>query len=192
MAATTRATAPRPALLDRHPLARQLARYLLAGGVGTGVNALVYLALRTGWDDALQANLVALLVSTLVSTEVNRRFTFDGAHGHPWREHLQTVGVVAFYAVYSSGVLLALAALVDDPSPLLESAAVAGASVLGGAGRYLLLRYWVFPDDEHEDHSHRHPVSRFLRVHRRWIGRVAVAAALGAALVLAAACVPFV
>lgn len=188
MATTTGAAAPRPALLDRHPLARRLARYLLAGGVGTGVNALVYLALRTGWDNALQANLVALAVSTLVSTEVNRRFTFDHAHGHPWRAHVQTVGVVAFYAVYSSGVLLALAALVDDPSPLLESAAVAGASVLGGAGRFLLLRFWVFPEDE--DHSHRHPVSRFLRVHRRWIGRVAVAVGLGAALVLAAAYVP--
>lgn len=171
---------------ERRPLARQLGRYVLAGGVGTGVNAAVYLLLRTGWDDTIGANLVALAVSTLVSTEVNRRFTFDGAHGHPWRAHLQTAGTVAFYAVYSSAVLLVLAALVDDPSPLLESGAVAAASVLGGAGRFLLLRLWVFPADHPDGGGTRRP-----RAPRQRALRVALAATAGvAALVCVAACVP--
>lgn len=185
------------ALLDRHPLVRTLARYTVAGGVGTGVNALVFLLLRTGWDDVMAANLVAILVSTLVSTEVNRRFTFDAAPAHPWRAHAQTAGMIAFYAVYSSLVLLAVGALVDDPSPLLQSAAVAAAGVLGGAGRFLLLRFWVFADDEDDDAAEHRPgagpaarLARLLRRHRTST-RVAVAAFAGAVLVLTAACVPF-
>ncbi len=51
--------------------------------------------------------------------------------------------VNAFYAVYSSAILLALHAVVASPTPLLESGTVAVASVLGGAGRFLLLRLWV-------------------------------------------------
>lgn len=194
-----------PALRGRHPLLRQLGRYVVAGGVGTAVNALVYLALRTGWDDALGANLVSLLVSTLVSTEVNRRFTFENAGGHPWRAHVQTAGMVAFYAVYSSAVLLALAAVVDDPAPLLESAVVSAASVLGGAARFLLLRFWVFRGDEDgaagaagadgaggvsgADDTVGRAVRRWRERHR-WAVRVVLAASAGVALLLAAACVP--
>lgn len=143
----------RPSLRERHPLAVQLARYAVAGGVGTLVNALIFLTLRTWWD-LLPANLAALVLSTLVSTEVNRRFTFSGEQGHAWRAHVQTVGMVAFYAVYSSAVLLVLTVVVDDPTPLLESVTVAAASVLGGAGRFLLLRFWVFDDPEPEP-AHR-------------------------------------
>ena len=178
------APAPRPSPA-RRPLARQLGRYAVAGGVGTGVNALVYLLLRTGWENAIGANLVALAVSTLVSTEVNRRFTFDGAHGHPWRAHLQTVGVIGFYAAYSSLVLLVLAALVDDPSPLLESAVVASASVLGGAARFLLLRFWVFPEGDDGVRA-----GRGRQGWGAWSLRVALAAAAGVALVFVTACVP--
>lgn len=181
-----RATVP-PSFRGRHPLTVQLGRYVVAGVVGTGVNALVYLSLRTGWDDAIAANLVALLVSTLVSTEVNRRFTFEGSSGPSWRAHVQTAGMVAFYAVYSSAVLLALAALVDNPSPLLESAVVSAASVLGGAGRFLLLRFWVFPEDDGTGAR----IVRVWRAHRRWFLRLAVAVSAGLAVLLATACVPF-
>jgi putative flippase GtrA len=122
---------------------RELGRYALVGGLGTGLNAGLYLGLRTWWD-ATPANLAALVLSTLVSTELNRRFTFAAGRGEPWRRHLQTAGTVTFYACYSSLVVAVLGALVAEPTPLLESAAVATASVLGGLGRYLLLRRWVF------------------------------------------------
>jgi putative flippase GtrA len=169
---------PVPPLRQRHPLMVQLSRYVVAGGVGTGVNALTFLLLRTFWENPLGANLVALVVSTLVSTEFNRRFTFENAEGPAWRQHAQTCGVVAFYAVYSSSVLMVLAATVENPTPLLESAVVAAASVLGGAARYLLLRFWVF------SHSDRDvPTSRWGRT-----GRIVLAAVLGAALLLTSAC----
>jgi putative flippase GtrA len=127
-----------------HPLLVQLAHYVMVGGLGTAVNAAVFLLLRTVVLDAVPANLVALLVSTAVSTEANRRFTFGGAAVHRWRARVQIGGTVLFYALYSSAVLLLLGLLVDAPTPVEETVALAAASVLGGLGRFLLLRYWVF------------------------------------------------
>ncbi|HYH30868.1 MAG TPA: GtrA family protein [Pseudonocardia sp.] len=126
-----------------HPLLVQVLHYMVVGGLGTGVNAAVFLAVRTGLD-AVPANLVALVVSTAVSTEAHRRFTFPGGAAHPWRAQAQVGGTVLFYAFYSSAVLVLLELLVDAPSPAQESLAVAAASVLGGTGRFLLMRYWVF------------------------------------------------
>jgi putative flippase GtrA len=81
---------------------------------------------------------------------VNRRFTFDGAAADRAREYLQNAGTVAFYAVYGSVVLLLLEQVVVDPTALQESLAVAGASVVGGLARFVLLRNWVFGGrDEH-------------------------------------------
>lgn len=126
-----------------HPFAVQAIRYMIVGGTSVLANALVYLLLRVWWD-MLPANLTALLFSTLVSTEINRRFTFGDAPTSPWRSGVQNVGTFVFYAGYSSAVLFLLTALVDDPTPMMEAVAVAAASVLGGTARFLLLRHWVF------------------------------------------------
>lgn len=136
-----------PWLRLHHPLVVQLVRYGMVGGLGTAVNAAIFLALRN-WLDSVPANLVALVVSTAVSTEVNRRFTFGGGAAHRWRANVQIGGTVLFYALYSSAVLLLLGAVVDAPTPLEETLAVVVASTLGGLGRFLLLRYWVFGTDE--------------------------------------------
>jgi putative flippase GtrA len=144
----------------RHPVLVQLARYAVVGGLGTAVNAAIFLVLRNWWD-AVPANLVALVLSTAVSTEVNRRFTFAGAAPHRSRALVQNGGTVAFYACYSSTVLLLLGAIVDDPSAVLESVTVASASVLGGIARFLVLRYWVFgvdhPGVDHPGVDHHGP-----------------------------------
>jgi putative flippase GtrA len=128
----------------RHPLFLQVARYVMVGGLGTAVNATTFLLLRTAGLDAVPASLVALLVSTAVSTEANRRFTFGGTAVHPWRARVQVGGTVLFYAFYSSAVLLLLGLVVDAPTPVEQTVALAAASVLGGVGRFLVMRYWVF------------------------------------------------
>jgi putative flippase GtrA len=141
--------APRRVRFRRqHPLVVQVVRFTALGAAGTAANALFFLVLR-GWLDAVPANLVALVLSTALSTELNRRFTFGGAEGHTWRNTVQTGGTVLFYAFYSSGVLLLLDELVDSPSPALESLAVAAASAVGGVVRFLVMRQWVFADDPH-------------------------------------------
>jgi putative flippase GtrA len=124
-------------------LVHQLRRFAVVGCLGTVVSSLLFLVFRTWWA-AIPANLAALALSTVVSTEVNRRFTFDGAPAHLAREYVQNAGSVLFYAVYSSAVLVLLAQVVDDPTALQESVTVAVASVLGGAARFLVLRNWVF------------------------------------------------
>ena len=92
----------------------------------------------------MPANLAALVLSTVASTEANRRFTFPGMAADRRRDYVQNAGTVAFYAVYSSAVLLVLGAAVTDPTALQESSAVAMASVLGGVVRFVVLRNWVF------------------------------------------------
>jgi putative flippase GtrA len=130
-------------------VAVQLARYAVVGGLGTAANAVFFLVLVSWWD-ALVANLVALVLSSLLSTEVNRRFTFGSAEpAHPWRVYVQTGGTVVFYAFYSSAVLITLGQLVDEPGPWLQTLAIAAASTLGGIARYLVLRFWVFEEPVH-------------------------------------------
>lgn len=133
--------------VSSHPLPAQVIRFALVGGLGTAVNAAIFLVLRTWWDP-MPANLVALVLSTAVSTEANRRFTFGGTMLHHWRAHVQSVGTVVFYAGYSSTVLLLVDALIENQTPVQETVAIVLASVLGGVCRFLLLRDWVFgPDD---------------------------------------------
>jgi putative flippase GtrA len=132
-----------------HPLLVQIVRFAVLGAAGTGTTALIFLMLRP-WLDAVPANLIALVLSTALSTELNRRFTFGGAAVHRWRNTVQNGGTVLFYAFYSSAVLLLLQLFVESPSPALESLVVAVASLLGGSVRFLVLRQWVFADDPHD------------------------------------------
>ena len=99
--------------------------------------------LRTWWD-AVPANLAAIVLSTVVSTGANRRFTFRGARVHRRREYVQNAGTVAFTALYSSVVLAVVGVVAPDATALQESLAVAATSVVGGLVRYAVLRGWVF------------------------------------------------
>jgi putative flippase GtrA len=122
---------------------RQVARYAVVGGLSTVLSSLLYLLFRSAWD-AVPANVVAIVLSTVASTEANRRFTFGGAAADRLHAYVQNAGTALFYIFYSSAVLLVLDQVVDAPTAVQESAAVAVASVLGGAVRYLVLRHWVF------------------------------------------------
>lgn len=121
----------------------QLGRFAVASGLGTAINIGVYLTARMWWD-ALPANLVALTLSTVLSTELNRWFTFGHTGTRGWYYYLQTVATVLFYAFYSSAVLLALHAVVTDTGAVEESSAITAASLLGGTARFMILRNWVF------------------------------------------------
>ena len=169
---------------------RQLVRYGVVGVLGTAVSALLYLLFRVWWD-AVPANLAALVLSTVASTEANRRFTFRGVPTDRVREYLQNAATVAFYAVYSSAVLLLLDALVDDPTALQESVTVAAASVLGGLARFAVLRNWVFGDESR--HGGRAKIGQSGAMIRLLPTRrlLAAAAALGGLLLsTAASCGP--
>lgn len=134
---------PTPRRPRLHPTVVQFGRYALVGGVGTGLNVVLFLGARQ-WLDAVPANVVAIVLTTLATTEANRRFTFHAEHGRRWRTILQNSGTMVFYAFYGSAVLLLLHAVVESPTALMESAAVAAASVLGGVARFSVMRLWEF------------------------------------------------
>ncbi|BBG00267.1 MULTISPECIES: GtrA family protein [Pseudonocardia] len=125
------------------PLLRQLSRYAAVGGLSTGLNATLFLLFRP-WLAAVPANLIALVLTTALSTELSRRFAFGGPPAFRLREWVQDVGTVAFYACYSSVVLVVLHALAAAPTPTEEATALVLASLGGGLLRFAVLRFWVF------------------------------------------------
>jgi putative flippase GtrA len=125
-------------------LARQVVSFAGIGVVITGVNAALYLLLRS-WDlSILSSNAIAIGICTVVSTEANRRLTF--AHpDHPVRRMVvQGVLVFAFYFSYNSLTIWFLHRIADDPTHQLEAASLVAAACIGGAARFTLMRLWVF------------------------------------------------
>ncbi|HEY2205904.1 MAG TPA: glycosyltransferase [Pseudonocardia sp.] len=121
----------------------QLLCFGLIGLVSTAATVGLYALLR-GMLPPLAANLVALTVTTLLNTEANRRLTFLGARASAGRVHAQGLIVFGLYYAFTSGALLLLDALVPNPGRLLEVVVLVAASAVGTAGRFLLLRGWVF------------------------------------------------
>jgi putative flippase GtrA len=152
---TVRTTEPhalwRARLRLQHPTLVQLARYAIVGGAGTSLNVVLFLVARP-FLSAVPANLVAIVVTTVATTEANRRFTFGAEGGHRWRTLLQNACTVIFYAFYGSAVLMLLGALVPSATVLMESAAVASASLLGGLARFAVMRLWEFAPASGGDH----------------------------------------
>jgi putative flippase GtrA len=121
----------------------QLAAFGLIGLVSTAATAALY-ALMRSWVPPLTANLATLVAVNLLNTEANRRLTFPGAGISGRRVHLQGLVVFAMYYALTSGALLGLHAVDAQPSRWLEVAVLLAASVLGTAGRFALMRGWVF------------------------------------------------
>jgi putative flippase GtrA len=122
----------------------QLISFGAVGTVSTIATAGLYALLRTWWP-ALVANLAALTIATLLNTEANRRLTFVGSRGSSARVHGQGLVVFGLYYLFTSAALLGLQAAVVHPARWLEVAVLLAASLVGTAGRFVLLRAWVFP-----------------------------------------------
>ncbi|GAA1603757.1 glycosyltransferase [Kribbella hippodromi] len=135
------------AVLDRREggLTWQLLSFAVVGGLSTVTNLALYALLRHWWP-LLTANLGALVLTTLLNTEANRRFTFAGTHTGPGRTrvHLQGLAVFGLYYLFTSAALLVLHVCAAAPSRLLELSVLLVSSGLGTAGRFLLLRRWIF------------------------------------------------
>ncbi|MET8999220.1 GtrA family protein [Amycolatopsis sp. NPDC004169] len=100
----------------------EILSFSVIGVVSTVANLVLYAVFRL-WRPVLVANLAALVLTTLFNTEANRRFTFVGAATSRRKPHVQGLVVFGLHHVFT--VLFA-------------------ASVPGTAGRFVLLRSWVF------------------------------------------------
>jgi putative flippase GtrA len=122
--------------------------FAVIGLLSTLATAALY-AIGREWWSPLEANLVALTVTTVINTEANRRFTFARTGQGLLLVHTLAALIFLGYYALTSLALLALSALVPTPSRALEVAVLLAASVFGTVGRFLLLQGWVFATRPH-------------------------------------------
>ncbi len=137
-------------------LARQAGSFTAIGAASSLANAALYLLLRE-WFNAMTSLVLAVAITTLASTEANRRLTFDSAIGSRTSLMVHNLSVILFYCTYNSLALWGVHQLVSNPPARIESVAILIASIAGGIARFALLRGWVFrnraatlPDDTHD------------------------------------------
>jgi putative flippase GtrA len=124
-------------------LTRQLVRFSAVGITSTAAY-LVLFALMRGGLGAQFANFVALLVTAIANTAVNRRFTF-GVRGSAGAGKHQFEGLIVFGLGLglTSGALALLHTYVTD-HPSAELGVLVLANLAATVLRFLLLRHWVF------------------------------------------------
>ncbi|MFD5594235.1 GtrA family protein [Streptomyces griseorubiginosus] len=118
-------------------------RFVMFGG-GVGVLAgfaVTLLAVVMPWA---VANAVVTVASTLLCTELHARYTFRKGRGAGWREHWQSAGSASAAYLLTSGAIGVLHLLRPSAGPAVEQMVYLGASGLAGAGRFLVLRLYVF------------------------------------------------
>jgi putative flippase GtrA len=138
----------RPRVLDpRTAFAARLLRFCAIGVLSTAAYALLYLVLRQGMP-AQVANLLALLITAIGNTALNRRITFGvtGVEGR-WRHQLR--GLVTFGIGWSltAASLWLLHTAVTTPHQAVEVAVLTIANLAATVVRFSLFQTWVFDDD---------------------------------------------
>jgi len=125
-------------------LTRQVIRFAAVGVFSTLLYLLLFVLLRNAMG-AQPANLLALLISAIANTAVNRRVTFDvrGREG-AGRHQFQGLLVFAIGLGLTSGSLALLQLLTGTPPRALELAVLVLANLLATVVRFVLLRGWVF------------------------------------------------
>jgi len=124
------------------PLA-SFARFVLCGG-GVGVASSGAVALTAELMPWVLANALITIVSTLLCTELNARFTFGAGRRAGWRQHWQSAGsATAAYAV-TCAAMFVLHLVQPSPGVVQEQAVYLSAAGLAGIGRFLVLRLYVF------------------------------------------------
>jgi putative flippase GtrA len=135
----------------RRPMAtpgvgRQLVRFAAVGILSTVAYLVLYSLLRSD-TGPLAANAVALLVTAVANTSVNRRITFGirSARG-AMRHHVQGLAVFGAALAVTSASLGTLRILDPGPSRIAELSVLVIANVIATVLRFVVLRGWVFRD----------------------------------------------
>jgi putative flippase GtrA len=118
---------------------RQLIRFGVVGVASTAAYALLYLLLRPLLG-AFVANALALLLTAVANTAVNRRLTF-GVKGSSGALGDHVVGLLAFGVglTLTTGALAGLHAI-TDPGRVLELSVLLAANILATLLRFVVLR----------------------------------------------------
>jgi putative flippase GtrA len=122
----------------------QVLRFGVVGALSTIAFALLFLVLRPLFGEQA-ANFLALLLTAVANTGVNRWFTF-GVTGRVGAVRHQIQGLAVFGLAWciTGGSLVALHDGVPRASPVEEILVLTAANLLATVLRFLLLRAWVF------------------------------------------------
>ncbi|WP_238697532.1 GtrA family protein [Streptomyces sp. E2N166] len=122
---------------------REVGWFVAVGIVSTVGQALLYWVLRLWWPPAA-ANLVSLLVLTVLNTEANRRLTFRHTAAGAVRAHLGAGGLFVLGYLVTSGAVLWFGHAEPGASPAAETGVLAATSVAVTVVRFVVLRLAVF------------------------------------------------
>jgi putative flippase GtrA len=125
-------------------LTGQLIRFAAVGAASTLAYLALYALLRTGVGPQW-ANFLALLVTAIANTAVNRRVTFGVRGGErAWKHQAQGLLVFAIGLGLTSGSLALLDALSSRPPKAVELFVLVAANLVATGVRFLMMRIWVF------------------------------------------------
>ena len=143
-----RLTFGRPAIADpKTALAARVLRFAAVGVISTIAYALLYLVLRHAMP-AQVANLLALLITAVGNTALNRRVTF-GVRGSANRTKHQLRGLVTFAIGWSltASSLWLLHTAIAVPAKSLEIVVLTAANLAATVVRFSLFQAWVFDEE---------------------------------------------
>ncbi|MGZ4586473.1 MAG: glycosyltransferase [Mycobacteriaceae bacterium] len=138
-------TPPNAAVAGVPPgMVTQLVRFGVIGVASTAAFAALYLALHAALGAQI-ANFLALLITAMLNTAANRRFTF-GVRGRQGagRHHVQGLLIFGVGLALTSGSLAVLHAVSAAPDKRVELAVLVVANLVATLTRYVALRSWVF------------------------------------------------
>ncbi|MFC8431254.1 GtrA family protein [Streptomyces sp. NPDC057253] len=118
-------------------------RFVIFGG-GVGILAALAVALLAGAMPWALANVIVTAASTALCTELHVRYTFRKGRGAGWREHWQSAGSAGAAYLVTSGAMGILHLVQPAAGSVTEQLVYLGASGLAGAGRFVVLRLYVF------------------------------------------------
>ena len=133
----------------RFPVVRQLIRFTGVGVVCTATSLALYALLRP-WLGPQLANAVALVLTSLMNTALNRRLTFKITDQRRMaRDHLNGLLVIAVALVITGGSLAVLHWLRPEASVADELWTTTLSGFLATAVRFTMLRHWIFRRARH-------------------------------------------
>jgi len=133
----------------RFPVIRQLLRFSGVGVICTAASLGLYALLRP-WLGAQLANAVALVLTSLLNTALNRRLTFKIAgQQRRTRDHLNGMVVIAVALVITGSSLGVLHWFNPDATVGDELVATTLSGFVATAVRFSMLRHWIFRRARH-------------------------------------------
>ena len=137
------ATAVTVAGPQRTTLLGQVGRFAVVGLVCTVVHLGLFTIFHRWWDSQV-ANLVALVLATLVNTMLNRSWTFRSARRGNWvRQQAQALGVFLLTWAATSGGLALLESGWPNAPVWGKVLALAAATALSTVVRFVAMRRWI-------------------------------------------------